>query len=103
MANAWADRQASNLRKRIPRINEEGWSAVRALRRLERSVLRGVHPVGSCCVRAVLRALRSNGPPRSHHYPDSAETRLLLSVALRVAVSLASFHGDACSSHWSGN
>ncbi len=53
----------------------------------------------AACAR-VLWSVRSNRPPGPDDHPDGAETRLLLFVAVRFAVILAAFHGDASSPHW---
>jgi hypothetical protein len=57
-------------------------------------------PLGSGRMRSVLRAVRSYRPPGPDGHPDGAETRLLLFVAVRFAVLLAAFHGDASSADW---
>src|SRR6266849_4102375 len=100
MAYAGTPRQASDLRQRVPRIDEKGWRSVRPLRGLERPVLCRFHPLGSGRMRCLLWSVRSNRAPGPHDHPDRAETRLLLFVAVRLAVILAAFNGDASSSHW---
>src|SRR5580693_9642896 len=100
MAHAGPSREKNNLRNRIPRIDEEGWRAVRPLCRLERYVLRRVHPAGRRRVRRILRSVRSYRPPGPDDHPDGAETRLLLLVAVRFAVLPAACNGDAGSPHW---
>src|SRR6202521_6286034 len=67
---------------------------------MERSVLCRFHPLGSGRMRSVLRSVRSYWPPGPDLNPDGAETRLLFFVALRFAVILAAFNGDASSPHW---
>src|SRR3981189_1371623 len=54
-------------------------------------------------MRALLRSLRSKRTAGSHDHSNGAETRLLLPVALRVALALASFDGDSGPSHRSRN
>src|SRR3979411_167406 len=98
MANAGPSREKGNLRDRVPRIDEERWRAIRSLCSLERSVLRRVHLAGNCRMRCVLRSIRSNGSPGPNDYPDSAETRLLFPVALRLALLVTSFDGDSAPS-----
>src|SRR6266436_7891426 len=95
MADAGTPRQKNNLRHRVSRINKKEWRAVRSLRGLERSVLRGFHPLGSGRMRSVLRSVRSYRPPGPDRNPDGAETRLLLFVAVRFAFILAALNGDA--------
>src|ERR1700704_5092230 len=102
MADAGPSREKGNLPDRVPRIDEERWRAIRSLCSLERSVLRRVHLAGNCRMRRVLRPIRSNGPPGPNDYPDSAETRLLFPVALRLALVVATFVGDARASNWPG-
>src|SRR6266568_2346034 len=100
MADARTSRQARNVRKRVSRIDEERWRALCSVCGMERSVLCRVHPLGSGRMRSVLRSVRSYRPPGPDHNPDGAETRLLLFVAVRFAVILAAFNGDASSPHW---
>src|SRR5882724_6317196 len=74
MADAGTYREASDLRKRISSIDEEGWRAVRSLCRVEGSILRRIHPLGCRCMRCLLRSVRTDGPPGPDHYPDGAKT-----------------------------
>src|SRR5260370_29357144 len=102
MADAGPSREKSYLRGGVPSIDEERWRAFRPLCRLERSFLRRIHPAGRRRVRRVLRSLRSDGPPGPDDHPDGAETRLLFPVALRLALVVATFDGDARASDWPG-
>src|ERR1700676_3069253 len=102
MADARPPRKQGNVHERIPRVDEEGWCAIRSLCNLERFVLRGIHSSGRRDMRCVLRSLRSNGSPGSDDPPDSTETRLFFPVALCFALAAASFDGNACTSRWSG-
>src|SRR5450432_699118 len=102
MADAWPAREKSNLRNRVPRIDEEGRRSVCPVRGMERSVLRGLHPNGSGRMRCVLWAIWTHGPPGPDDHSDRTETRLLLSVALRAALALATFDGNARASYWPG-
>ncbi len=95
MADARPHRQPRDLSQRISRIDEEGWRSVCSLCDLERSVLRGIHSSGGRRVRYLVRPVWAYGPARSDHHPDSAEARLLLPVALCVALAPASFDGNA--------
>ena len=84
MADAGTPGQASNLREpNIIELTKKRWRAVRSLCGLERSVLRGFHPLGSRRMRGVLRSVRSDRPPGPDDHPDRAETGLLFPVALR--------------------
>src|ERR1700739_1718426 len=103
MADAGPCREAGDLYKPIPRVDQEGWRSVCAVRSLEGYVLRSIHPLGSRRLRSVFRSIRSDGPPRPNNHPDGAEAGLLFSVAVRVAFALASFVGDARASHWTSN
>src|ERR1700722_16144253 len=94
MANAWAYRQESNLRKGISRINPERRRSLRALCGVERSILRRVYSVGSGRLRRVLWPLRTNRPAGPDHHPNRSKTGLFLFVALCRAFFLAAIHGD---------
>src|SRR6266850_7699065 len=100
MAHAGTPGQARNVRKRISPTHKKRRRAVRSLRGVERPVLCRFHPLGSGRMRRLLWSVRSNRAPRPHDHPDRAETRLLLFVAIRFAVILAAFNGDASSPHW---
>src|SRR6266436_6512079 len=100
MAHAGTSRQARNVRKRISSTHKKRRRAVRSLRGVERPVLRCIHPLGRGRMRCLLWSVRSNRPPGPDDHPDRAETRLLLFVAVRLAVILAAFNGDASSPHW---
>src|SRR6266403_1822558 len=100
MADARTSREKSHLHRRVSRIDEERWGAVCSVCGMERSVLCRFHPLGSGRMRSVLRSVRSYRPPGPDDHPDGAETRLLLFVAVRSAVILAAFNGDASSPHW---
>src|SRR5437899_9526176 len=100
MADASTAREKSHLHRLVSRIDEERWGAVCSVCGMERSVLCRFHPLGSGRMRSVLRSVRSYRPPGPDDHPDGAETRLLLFVAVRLAVILAVFNGDASSPHW---
>src|SRR6266852_7611281 len=100
MADARTSRQARNLRGRISSTHKKRWRALCSVCGMERSVLCRFHPLGSGRMRSVLRSVRSYRPPGPDDHPDGAETRLLLFVAVRLAVILAAFNGDASSPHW---
>src|SRR6266404_684441 len=100
MADARTSRQARNVRERISSTHKKRWRALCSVCGVERFVLCRFHPLGSRRLRSVLRSVRSHGPPGPHGHPDSAEARLLLSVALRLAVIPAAFNGDARSPLW---
>src|SRR5467141_571320 len=100
MADARTSRQARNLRGRISSTHKKRWRALCSVCRMERSVLCRFHPLGSGRMRSVLRSVWSYRPPGPDDHPDGAETRLLLFVAVRLAVILAAFNGDASSPHW---
>src|SRR5438270_11031706 len=99
MADARPCREKGDLRERVSRVDEERWRAVRPLCCLERYVLCRFHFAGGRSMCGVLRPLRTNGPPGPHHHPDGAETRLLLPVVVCDTLALASFDGDARTSH----
>src|SRR6478736_133901 len=100
MAHAGAHCETRDLRERISSTHKKRWRALCSVCGMERSVLCRFHPLGSGRMRSVLRSVRSYRPPGPDHNPDGAETRLLLFVAVRFAVLLAAFHGDASSPHW---
>src|SRR5258708_14618416 len=100
MADARTSRQARNVRKRISSTHKKRWRALCSVCGMERSVLCRFHPLGSGRMRSVLRSVRSYRPPGPDDHPDGAETRLLLFVAVRFAVLLSAFNGDALSPHW---
>src|SRR6516165_10350075 len=62
MAHARARCAKSNLRKAIPRTNEERWRSVRSLCRVERHVFRGHRSAGHRCLRRGLRPVRPDRP-----------------------------------------
>src|SRR6266436_7470616 len=103
MADARTSRQARNLRGRISSTHKKRWRALCSVCGMERFVLCRFHPLGSGRMRSVLRPVRSYRPPGPDHNPDGAETRLLLFVAVRFAVLLAAFNGDASSPHRPGS
>src|SRR5258705_5677590 len=100
MADARTSRQARNVRKRISSTHKKRWRALCSVCGMERSVLCRFHSVGRRGLRGVLRPVRTNGQAGPDDYSNSAETRLLLFVAVRFAVLLAAFNGDASSPHW---
>src|SRR5438445_8018718 len=100
MADAGTTRQTRNVRGRISSTHKKRWRALCSVCRMERSVLCRFHPLGSGRMRSVLRSVWSYRPPGPDDHPDGAETRLLLFVAVRFAVILAAFNGDASSPHW---
>src|SRR5208337_3000937 len=69
----------------------------------EGPVLCCVHSSGRCRVRRVLRSVRTYGATGSDCHPDSSKTRLLFLVAVRAALALASFDGDAGAPRWPGH
>src|SRR5258705_789647 len=100
MADARTSRQARNVQERISSTHKKRWRALCSVCGMERSVLCRLHPLGIGGMRSVLRSVRSRRPPGPDDHPDGAETRLLLFVAIRFAVILAAFNGDASSPHW---
>src|SRR5882724_1892619 len=100
MAHARTHCETRDLCERISRTHKKRWRALCSVCGMERSVLCCFHPLGSGSMRSVLRPVRSYRPPGSDHNPDGAETRLLLFVAVRFAVILAAFNGDASSPYW---
>src|SRR5262249_50914699 len=102
MADAGTSCKASNLSKRISRLDEEGWRTVLSLRRVERSDLRGVHSPGSRCMRGLFQSIWTDRHARPDDYPDRAATRLLLLVALRPALVASPIARDSSTSHWPG-
>src|ERR1700730_3383159 len=100
MADARTSRQARNVRERISSTHKKRRRALCSVCGMEISVLCRFHPLGSGRMRSVLRSVRTYRPPGPNDHPDGAETRLLLFVAVRFAVLLAAFNGDASSPHW---
>src|SRR5438128_9868323 len=95
MANAGQACEEGNLRKRVSRIDTEGWRSFRPLCRLERSILRRVYRIGGCRECGVLRPVRSNRSAGPDQHPNGTKTPLRLFVALRSAFFSASVYGDA--------
>src|SRR5437899_10941734 len=103
MANAGQACEEGNLRKRVSRIDTEGWRSFRPLCRLERSILLRVYRIGGCRVCGVLRPVRTNRSAGPDDHPNGTKTRLLLFVALRSAFFSASVDGDASFAHRPGH
>src|SRR6266849_1096730 len=103
MANAGQACEEGNLRKRVSRIDTEGWRSFRPLCGLERSILRRVYRVGGCRLRRVLRPVRANRSAGPDDHPNGTKTRLLLFVALRSAFFPASVDGDSSAAHRPGH
>ena len=88
--------------QRISRTDQERWRSVRSLCRLERPVLRGLYPAGGRRLRGLFRAVRADRQAGSDDHPDRAEARLLLPVALCLALAAAALARNAGPAHRTG-
>src|SRR5258706_16360814 len=102
MANAGTPGEARHLRQRISRTDEKGWRSVRSIRDLERSVLCRIRSLSRRSLRSVLRSVRANRQTGPYNYSNGAEARLLLPVALCLALVASAFYGDSSATCWPG-
>src|SRR5262249_28354472 len=93
--------ETRDLHERISRVDQEGWRAVRALCGMEGPVFCSVHPAGRCRMRCLVWSIWAGGQAGSDDHPDRAEARLLLPVALCLALSSSAINGDARTADWS--
>src|SRR6185295_12063094 len=99
MADARAHRQARDVPQRVSRADQERWRCLRSLCRLEGYFLRGLHPSGGRGLRALVRAIRADWPAGSDDHPDRTETRLLLPMAVCLALLAAALARNTGPAH----